>query len=692
MSLTLFDKKDVKEKSKGYNDSKKRKNNEKVKRKEAQKQVKKRKKLQKKYKKESIREKNNAFAPLFGYDYRPSYLWSGNRCGTILKIVNKYGTNHDGSFGWFVNLIPESSEEGNVKTKLIEADKPMDSKKQDEIFKKEVNRIVRGNSEENASNAENEGDKTIKQLVVDDVLEASRADAKSKLAIDSFIYLMITADTPYHVSKQLRKINENYKDQINGVQAMSVAGNQENMFKNLLEPPKGDKNDYTWMSDEFAGNDHAVRRGLDDDKGVSVGELTQDYTGGQALMSLYESIGKRAVVGAYESSSVYQYDGYNDLTGSSLWGQRIANDATVHGHRVFHIVMNGFEYGADDFNIEGEDEETKFVCPPSLERDIGRVDLSKGNLNPIEMFGDIERDKDNKVQIFNTNLAKLKHMFNLMSGREIQSKQKAMLEEALVMFYKQKRMWTDNPEKYPNELRIYGLKSETVPKMGAFTTQLTDLLIKQASNKSYQIDDNIRDAEHLQTVMKNALAKYRAIVNTITTLPDPKAIDKMQMYYDVSRLSEDSEMMEAQFLNVFSYVMSACEKGDIIMFHGLDKITTETLDIIKGRIDTATRQGIKLVYLFDTIGSNRDKRADGLEYANVFNTEGLLYQSLDMDFGYTVLGAMTIKDLETYQEKVKQKLTKRLQNILTATNEPYQYQIRRPIDHTSVMVQAQFFV
>src|SRR5699024_602220 len=116
---------------------------------------------------------------------------------------------------------------------------------------------------------------------------------------------------------------------------------------------------------------------------------------------------------------------------------------------------------------------------------------------------------------------------------------------------------------------------------------LTDLLIKQASNKSYQIDDNIRDAEHLQTVMKIALAKYRAIVNTITTLPDPKAIDKMQMYYDVSRLYENSEMMEAQFLNVFSYVMSVCEKGDIIMFHGLDKITTETLDIIKGRIDTA---------------------------------------------------------------------------------------------------------
>lgn len=692
MSLVAFNKKEIKEKSGNFSKAKQDKKNAKVKQKEARKQVKKRKKLQKKYKKENIREKNNAYAPLFGYDYRPSYLSSGNRYGTILKIVNKFGTNHDGSFGWFVNLIPESSEEGNVKTILIEADKPIDSKKQDEIFKKEVNKIIRGNSEENASKSENEGDKSIKALVVEDVLEASRADAKSKLAIDSFIYVMITADTPYHVSKQLRKINENYKDQINGVQAMSVAGNQEKMFKNLLEPPKGDKNDYTWMSDEFAGNDHAVRRGLNDDSGVSVGELAQDYTGGQALMSLYESIGKRAVVGAYESSSIYQYEDYDDLTGSSMWGQRIANDATVHGHRVFHIVMNGFEYGADDFNIEGEDEETKFVCPPSLERDIGRVDLSKGNLNPIEMFGDVERDKDNKVQIFNTNLNKLKHMFNLMSGRTIQDRQKTMLEEALVIFYRQKRMWTEHPEKYPNELRIYGLKSETVPKMGAFTTQLSDLLLKNTSEKVHKIEGDIRDAKHLETVMKNTLSRYRAIVNTVTTLPEPKSIEKMQMYYDLSRLSNDSEMMEAQFLNIFSYVMTACEKGDVIMFHGLDKITTETLNIIKGRIDTATRQGIKLVYLFDTIGGSGYSQSKDIEYANLFNTEGLLYQSLDVDFGYTILGAMTLKDLELYQEKVKQKLTARLQSILTATNEPYQYQIRRPIDVTSVIVQAQFFV
>ncbi|NMK53982.1 hypothetical protein [Staphylococcus capitis] len=687
--ITFTQKKNKIKKSASNSDSKEQRR-KKIKQQEARKNVKRRKKLQKKYKKENIRDKNDAFAPLFGFDYRPSYINVGDRCGTILKIVNKYGTNHEASFGWFVNLIPESSEEGRVKTLLIEADKPMDTKTQDDIFKKRLNKVIRGHSEENDSSAENEGDRTIKQMVVNDLLEASRKEAKSILAMDSFIYLIITADTPYHVSKQLRKINENYKDKINGIQAMSVAGNQKNMFTSVLEPPKGDKNDYTWMSSDFAGNDHAVRRGLDDDNGVSVGGLTEDYTGGQALMSLYDSIGKRAVVAGYESSSVFEYDMYPELTGASLWGQRIANDTMVNGHRVFHIVMNDFEYGADDFDIEGEDNETKFICPVSLEKDIGRVDLSKGHLNPIEAFGDKERDKENLAQIFNMNISKLRHMFNLMSGRTIKDNQKTMLEEALLTFYMSKGMWNKEAEKYPNSARIFGLKSSNVPKMGAFTTQLTQLILENTENTQYKLEDDIRDAKQLQTVMKNALSRYRSIVNTVTTLPDPKSIDKLQMYYDLSKLSHDSAMLEAQFLNIFNYVVTACEKGDVIMFHGLDKISTETLNVIKGRINTATRQGIKMVYLFDTIGGGNYKT--DVEYANLFNTEGILYQSLDVDFGYTVLGAMNLNDLELYQQKVKQKLTARLKSILTATNQPFQYQIRRPSDLTTVMVQAHFFI
>src|SRR5699024_1388194 len=335
----------------------------------------------------------------------------------------------------------------------------------------------------------------------------------------------------------------------------------------------------------------------------------------QKAESLYETIEQQSVVASYGDAN------------SSLWGKRIANDTVEEGHRVFHVVANNFEYDVND-------EESEII------------DLSEGNLNPIEMFGDIERDEDNKVQIFNTNLLKIVQMFNLMSGREMKSKQKAMTEDSLVTFYKQKRMWTDIPEKYPNELKIYGLKSETVPKMSNFTTQLTDILVNEKLNRKHSIEDEIRDAEHLQKVMNNILKKYHAIINTITTLPDPKTIDKTQIYYDLSGLSEDSKIMEEQYLNTLHYILSVAEAQDVIMIHGLDKMSVETLSVLKNSLKRAIDRDVKIVYLFDTIGGKEEE--NDVEYANLFNTDGILYQNINADFGFKTLGTMNLKDMELY--------------------------------------------
>lgn len=669
----------------------------------AKKELKKHKRLQKRYKRENVRENDTEFAPLFGYDYRPSYISVGDRCGTILKIVNKFGTNREQPFGWFIDLIPKIRVDGNIKTYLIEGDQLMDEKQQDNIFKKEVYKVIDGYDPSNDTKVETSGDRRIKDLMIQDFVRASEGESQTESIVDSFIYVLITGDTPYHVSKQLRMLNQNYKDEIHGVEAMSVAGNQENMFTNVLEPPQGSKIDYTWMTDDFAGNDHAVRRGLDDPKGVSVGQLTESYAGGQALMALYDSIDKRALVASYENSSVFQYnnysqdengevDDYNDYsntTGSSLWGQRIANDAMIHDHRTFHVVMNEFEYGADEFPVEGQP--LKFFCPPSVNRQIQRFDLAKGGLNPIEMFGDIEKDKDYISEIYNTNLDKLKQMFHLMSGRSLEKKEITMLEQALNAFYISKGMWRKNAENNPQETRILGLKHDTVPKMGALTAKLAQFVQNNLNEREGGVTEReIDDSRHLEAVMQTNLQKYRAIFNTHTTLPDPESIDKMQIYYDISRLRHDPNMLEAQFLNAFDYILKASERGDIIMFHGADNISIETWEVLKSRINTATRRGVKLVYLFDTIGGSNTKTK--VEYANIFNTEGTLYQNLDVDFGFTIIGAMSLNDLRKYQNKVKQKLTNRLKSILTATNSPLQYQIRRPRDVTTVMVKAQFFI
>lgn len=343
----------------------------------------------------------------------------------------------------------------------------------------------------------------------------------------------------------------------------------------------------------------------------------------QKAESLYDTIEQQSVVASYGDAN------------SSLWGKRIANDTVEEGHRVFHVVANNFEYNVND-------EESEII------------DLSEGNLNPVEMFGDIERDEDKKVQIFNTNLLKIIQMLNLISGREMNSKQKTMTEDSLVTFYKQKRMWTNNPEKYPNELKIYGLKSETVPKMSDFTTQLSDFLLKEAEKERYRREDDVRDAKYLPGIIKNSLRKYRTIINTTTTLPDPKTIDETQIYYDLSGLADDSKIMEAQFLNTLHYILSVAEAQDVIMIHGLDKMSVETLSVLKNSLKRAIDRDVKIVYLFDTIGGKEEE--NDVEYSNLFNTDGILYQNINADFGFKTLGTMNLKDMELYREKIEKSL------------------------------------
>lgn len=692
-------KKSIKEKKR---EEKETQREEKEVQRKARKKIKKHKKRQKRYKRENVRENDTHFAPLFGFDYRPSYISVGDRCGTILKIVNKFGTNRELAFGWFIDLIPRIKTDGNIKAYLVEADKLMDTKTQDDIFKKEVHKMISGHGEQNDQDIETSGDRRIKDYVIEDFSRASVGESQTESIVDSFIYVLITGDTPFHVSKQLRTLNRDYKDKVPGVEAMSIAGNQENMFTHVLEPPRGLRTDYTWMSGDFAGNDHAVRRGLDDPNGVSVGQITESYSDGQALMALYESIHKKALIASYESSSIRQYNNYSDsvdedideyndysdTTGSSLWGQRIANDAMIHNHRTFHVVMNNFKYGADEYAVEGRP--VKFLCPPSLNQQIEHFDLSKGGLNPVETFGDPDKDKDKISEIYNTNLDKLVQMFNLMSNRSLEKKQITMLYEALGQFYISKGMWRKNADTEPQATRILGLKHSAVPKMGAFTTKLSQLVQQFLQNEGQSTEREIDDSKHLQSVMDNALKRYRSIFNTQTTLPDPEGIDKMQIYYELSKLRHDPDMLEAQFLNTFDYILKASERGDIIMFHGINNVSIETLQVIKARMDSATRRGVKLVFLFDTIGSSTVRQ--GVEYANVFNTENILYQNFDVDFGFTILGAMSLDDLSQYQRKVKQRLTSRLKSVMTATNAPLQYQIRRPHDKSTVFVEGHFYV
>lgn len=644
--------------------------------------------LRKRNKKTQVpRARNTYLTPMTGYEFTPSYIKTMDRYATILKVVNKFGTNRNMAYGWFINVIPEINVDG-VKAYLIESDKPMETKVQDDIFKNHISKTIRSYGAQNDTKHDTKGDIRLKELRVEDLENASSAYSANKIAIDVHIYVMITSHNPDSINEQIRKLETLYNDRMNGLQLMAVAGDQERLFTTMLEAPKGSGYDYTWMSSDFAGNDHAVRKGLDDHDGVPVGELTNSFASGTAIMALNRTFSKRILVASPPESMMNRYDPV--LSASSLWGQKIANDVMIHNKRVFHVVLNGFKYFADPLDAESR----TFGCHPVMEEQMDYIDLSQGGLNPLEMFG----DKKDVIEIFNTNQDKIVEMFHLMSGRSLDDMQRITLAKALNDFYIGRGLWPKEVHKNPGRARVLGIKNhETFPVMGDFIIKLTNILTK---TKIEGIDADIRDIKTLKGLLERALQSYRGIFNETTTVRDPKDITKAQVYYDLSKLRNNPNIQEAQFLNAFDYIAHATSEGDVIMIHGVDRLSIGTLKVIENRINTLTTRGVRMAYLFDRIGGGSGEKDYNTKTdtqklatrANIFNTDGVLYQNFDQQFDYTILGTMSIDDLELYQTKVKQQLTEHLKESLTAINLVNQYQIRRQADLTTVQVIGDFLI
>ena len=600
----------------------------------------------------------------------------------------KYGLNRGHQYGWFVGIIPEVNVEG-VKAYLVESSKPMDKNEERNIFTNVVSTTIKGYSEENDGDKELKGDVKLKRLRVHDLENASVSYTKQRMAIDSHVYILVVSKNPDAIQEQVRRLRTLYKDSnVSGTELILVGGRQQYNFEKLLTPPEGSVLDNVWMSHDYAGNNHAVRKGLDDVDGVPIGELTYNYASGTGMMALNRTSKRRIMVASYPESQIQGFD--EDISASSMWGQKVANDVIANGHRVFHIVLNDFNYFHE---LPKTGERATFNCTRAMESEIEHIDLSKGGLNVLESFG----ERENVVEIYNNARNKITEMLHLISGREFTGSQKTTIKGLLNSFYKDRKLWFDDAEYNPEKTRIVGIKNhDTYPTMGDFVPSITNLMSK-AQRQGLGIDE--RELKQIQDTLKSALDSNRSVFNTKTTISDPKDSKKLQTYYHLNRLSKRPDIMEAQFLNIFDYVAYACEEGDMLMIHGMDKLSLGTLKLIQYDMQELSRRKVRQGYLFDTIGSQG--KSDSVDFmsksnldvkANVFNTDGLLYTDIDSQFGYTILGTMTRSDLRQYQSKVGQKLTKNLENILTSSGSPRQFQIRRYDDLTTVQIDANFII
>lgn len=655
--------------------------------------------------KEKIQEENKNVTkgatsfntPIAKYNFTPSYIELGGRWATLLKVVNTPGMNHDKPFSWFVDVLPNIDIEG-VKGVLLAKDQIKLEEDEKNLQAKELDNLQKGIENSELGRFAPQAEKDAKTRNLEDIDKIKGDLVHNAKIVDADIILLIYSDSPDKIAEQINRQQRYFDRQINGLQLVSVGGDQERLLSTLFDRLEPSRYNYTWSNIDFAGNDHMIRKGLADEEGWSIGELSLSYTQGAALMDMEKrfnlsnqrNVGQ-FVVAANQSAKIRGYDGYRTLSASSAWGQLIANKVMTNNYKVFHVVMNGFDYYQSLSKGEG-----KYVVRDSFLDVAQYINVGQGGLNFLEGFGDIEVEAADAI--YNQKIDSLAQIFYILSGRDIEPRTVQILKKAIMAHYGIAGYWDDLAAKdgLGHHNRFISQKDhKKVHPMGELMKGLSNLMTQVTSGEAATESrkDSVTD---IVDVLDNAIAQHKEIYNNYTTLPNWLDDKYYQYYFDLSRLRMEQNHLEAQFINVLPYIIANAKKDDVIIFHGLDKIKTDTFSFMKKYIDQAREKGIRFGYLFDTIGGNSvsSESNDAIKGLDLFNAKGIVYDNIETGFDYNILGTMNNDELEAYKQLVSttgelpEYIEKELSSI--ANPNPYNYQVSSPGDMTRNTIIANF--
>ena len=119
--------------------------------------------------------------------------------------------------------------------------------------------------------------------------------------------------------------------------------------------------------------------------------------------------------------------------------------------------------------------------------------------------------------------------------------------------------------------------------------------------------------------------------------------------------------MMAQLVNVISFAVGNLSDGDVLIFHGTEKLTdNDVKEYVKTQIEKLYENGGRVCFCYNDIDKMIDDRA--------FNE----FEKCD----YTIFGSMTGQLVEKYQDVLKQQIPPDLSNLITKQTDDMNY-IRR---------------
>lgn len=571
-----------------------------------------------------------AVKPRQGYVFHSDYFEIDGGVGCILGYFHDESARDELPPFWGVSLIPYLS--ANVTTILLQqVSRVTESWLKAKI--KASERLDRLDEQEQSAN----GTKSTRRKAskVSAEVEQAIAEIQDGAAYLSVHYrILLKAPTLEILDDVIDDLRRKYIDTVGNLSIAPHHGTQRQELATLFAPNASKKGKgFHFTSTELAGAFNLVTNGLNDRGGEFVGYMVGDVNNSGVLMDV-DLYNHHVVVADDEKSRA---EIMNRAQVADMWASKISQAALINNKRVVHIILDG----ADLTGVLG----------PRMDTITARIDMSQGDVNPFEVFG----DRKDQLSLFSTHLEKMV----LMTEQVYESTDadrtiiRGQLKETLEQFYVDQNMWARNAKDNQDRLRLVGVPHDQVPQLKLFVTYL-DQRYKALVSKTARDNKMLHAYSVLASVFKSMLSANGDLFNVITNDVIDGAKNARRVIYDFSALVDRGEgIAMAQLVNVLAFAASTLGEGDTLIIHGAELIDKGVKPYMTEQFQRLFRRNARVALCYNGIKAMLE----------------------DSDFNHfdeadwTALGAMSDNLVSVYEKKLAKQIPVDMKKVITHRGE-----------------------
>ena len=580
-----------------------------------------------------------AIKPKERYVFHSDYFQIDNSYATIMSFFHQQGARDDYGAFWGINRIPGYIAPDIVTVNLEQVERMGES------WITEHQQRAEGVAQMNESSQSQSGTNTSRERALrsqEDLQTVADELNNGASYLSVHDRILVKAPTLKKLDDAVVQIGRMYLDRFASLRAAPFPGEQHQELAHLLaknERKKGKGFYYT--STEYAGSYSLVTHGLEDAQGEYVGVMRGDVNNSAVLFD----------VDGWRHHVVIASDQINQQRDrahvADMWGAKIAQASLLNKHRVVHIVLNDCKLSE---------------LGPKLEDITYRLDMSHGDVNMFEMFGDTE----DELSIFSSHMQKLILMAE--QGYPGTDHDRAIIHNSLrkvaTQFYVEQHMWRDNARNHRDDLRIVGLDHTDVPTLKVFVAYLNEAY-EAIKSHSARDDEELHALNVLAGTFEGMLSINGDLFNTYTS----DAIDGIRsgrrVIYDFAGLMRrDPHAAMAQLVNIINFAVSTLGLGDCVVVHGAQLVDDSVRAYVEQQFGHLFALGGRVAYLYDDV--------EPCLHAQEFNH----FDKAD----YTIFGNMTLNLAAEYEASLGCAIPPDLKNQICARDASVAY-IRRDFDN-----------